>query len=364
MPMRELLTARNHNAILPHRRKADPIGGDVQQVVLIEPGVLSWRDVPRPSRSQGEALFAIQRIGVCGSDFHAFAGRHPAYVYPRVLGHELSGVVLEAPKNDLRIKVGDRCAVDPYVDCGECDACRAGRSNCCERLQVLGVHRDGGMQDIVSVPLRLLHSSNELSLDQLALVETLGIGAHAVARAGLRAGELAIVVGGGPIGLGAALFAHEAGAQVIVIEKSKDRRVFAERQGWKTLSPSKEVLGDVVFDATGSAAVMADSLNRVSVGGKLVFVGLTSDPVPLNDALFHKREVTLFASRNSAGQFPRIIKMLEEGKIQIDEWITERLVLADLPGQFAMLVDRPHLIKAIIDTDPRAKVRPESPHDR
>ena len=323
----------------------------MQQVVLTGPGAFLRRDVPEPSAVQGEALFAIKRIGVCGSDFHAFAGRQPAYVYPRVLGHELSGVVLEAPENDFGIEAGDRCAIDPYLNCEVCDACRAGRSNCCERLQVLGIHRDGGMQDLVSVPPRLLHRSNKLTLDQLALVETLGIGAHAVARAELREGETAIIVGAGPIGLGTALFAREAGAKVVVIEKHDARRAFAERQGWKTLLPSDEMLGNVVFDATGSAAVMAQSLNRVAAGGKLVFVGLTSEPVALDDALFHKREVTLYASRNSVGQFPRIIKMLEEGQIEIDDWITERLVLADLPAEFAMLIDRPHLIKAVIDLD-------------
>jgi hypothetical protein len=207
------------------------------------------------------------------------------------------------------------------------------------------------MQDIISVPPRLLHSSEKLSLDQLALVETLGIGAHAVARADLHDGQIAVVVGAGPIGLGTALFARETGAEVVVVEKNEDRRAFARRQGWNTLEASDEVLGDVVFDATGSAIVMADSLNRVSVGGKLVFVGLTSDKVALDDALFHKREVTLLASRNSVGQFARIIKMLEEGTISIDDWITERLDLVNLPGEFAKLIDRPHLIKAIVDME-------------
>jgi 2-desacetyl-2-hydroxyethyl bacteriochlorophyllide A dehydrogenase len=324
----------------------------MQQVVLTGPGILAKRDVPQTSRIEEEALFAIQRIGVCGSDFHAFAGRHPAYIYPRVLGHELSGVVLESPDNAFGIKAGDRCAIDPYVNCGVCDACRVGRTNCCERLQVLGVHRDGGMQEVVSVPTRLLHPSKKLTLDQLALVETLGIGAHAVARAAMHDGETAVVVGAGPIGLGTALFAREAGADVVVIEKNEDRRAFAERQGWKTAAPSEEVFGQVVFDATGSATVMANSLNRVSVGGRLVFVGLTSDPVAIDDALFHKREVTLLASRNSVGQFPRIIGLLEKGTINIDEWITERLDLSELPGEFAMLINRPHLIKAIVDMPP------------
>jgi 2-desacetyl-2-hydroxyethyl bacteriochlorophyllide A dehydrogenase len=321
----------------------------VQQIVLTQPGILSRREVPSPLRIHDEALVAIKRIGVCGSDFHAFAGRHPAYIYPRVLGHELSGVVVESLPNELGIKPGDRCAIDPYINCQICDACTTGRSNCCERLEVLGVHRDGGMQEVISVPIRLLHSSQKLTLDQLALIEMLGVGAHAVARSGLREGESAIVVGAGPIGLSTALFAREAGAEVVVIEKNEDRRAFADRHGWKTLLPSDTALASVVFDATGSANVMANSLNRVAVGGKLVFVGLTSDPIPLDDALFHKREVTLLASRNSVGQFPRIISMLEQGAIQIDDWITERLSLADLPGEFKGLTDRSPLIKAIVD---------------
>jgi 2-desacetyl-2-hydroxyethyl bacteriochlorophyllide A dehydrogenase len=213
----------------------------------------------------------------------------------------------------------------------------------------MGVHRDGGMQDIISVPTRFLHVSDKLTFDQLALIEMLGVGAHAVARAGLPAGESAIVVGAGPIGLGTALFAREAGANVIVIEKNEGRRAFAERQGFSTVSSSDKTSANVVFDATGSAAVMSESLNRVSAGGKLVFVGLTSDPVPLDDALFHKREVTLFASRNSVGQFPRIIKMLEKGTIQVDDWVTRRLALADLPKAFASLINQSRLIKAIVE---------------
>ena len=322
----------------------------MQQVVLTGPGVLARREVPLPSASEGEALIAVKRVGLCGSDFHAFAGRHPAYIYPRVLGHELSGVVLEVSDNDFSIKPGDRCAVDPYVNCGDCAMCRAGRSNCCERLMVLGVHRDGGMQDVISVPPRLLHRSDKLTLDQLALVETLGVGAHAVARSGLREGQTAIVVGAGPIGLGVALFARLTNAEVVVIEKNDDRRAFAEQQGFR-VTPINNEFADIVFDATGNASVMAQSLSRVAFGGKLIFVGLTGDPVALDDALFHKRELAVLASRNSVGQFPRIISLLEQGIIRIDDWITEHLSLINLPQEFEMLINRPHLIKAIVDMD-------------
>jgi len=138
--------------------------------------------VPRPSASNGEVLVRICAVGVCGSDFHAFAGRHPVYTYPRVLGHQLSGVIAEVPENDKGIRTGDRCAIEPYISCGECRPCAAGRTNCCERLRLFGIHIDGGMQGVMSVPLSLLHKSDLLSLDQLVLIEPLGVGAHAVAR--------------------------------------------------------------------------------------------------------------------------------------------------------------------------------------
>jgi threonine dehydrogenase-like Zn-dependent dehydrogenase len=291
----------------------------------------------------------MERIGVCGSDFHAFAGKHPAYVYPRVLGHELACTVLSAPANEYGIEEGDRCAIDPYVNCGECTMCQVGRSNCCEHLEVLGVHRDGGMQNVMAVPLRLLHRSKILSLEELALVETLGIGAHAVERCRLKEGETAIIVGAGPIGLATALFAEVAKADFVIVEINDTRRAFARRLGWKALSSIGEAQCSAVFDATGNAEVMADSLNHVAAGGKLIFVGLTSDRIPLNDAVFHKKEITLYSSRNSTRQFPRIIRLLEERKISVEEWITDRLSLLELPEQFASLPSRPGLIKAIVD---------------
>ncbi len=325
----------------------------MQQIILNSPGNFAERDVEKPSAGPGEALVRMERIGVCGSDFHAFAGKHPAYVYPRVLGHELACTVLTAPPNEFGISEGDRCAIDPYVNCGECRMCRVGRTNCCERLEVLGVHRDGGMQELMAVPLRLLHRSTSLSLEELALVETLGIGAHAVERSGISTGETALVVGAGPIGLGTALFAREAGAEVTLVETNELRRSFAEHLGWKTLSSWGEILSDVVFDATGNANVMAESLNHVAAGGKLVFVGLTSSPISLNDGLFHKREITLFSSRNSVNQFPRIIRLLEEGKITVQDWVTDRLSLVDLPKEFAGLQMHPRLIKAVVDLAPK-----------
>jgi 2-desacetyl-2-hydroxyethyl bacteriochlorophyllide A dehydrogenase len=288
---------------------------------------------------------------VCGSDFHAFAGRHPAYTYPRVLGHELAGEVVEVEANKKGIQVGDRCAIDPYVSCGVCFACKAGRTNCCERLTVLGIHVDGGMQALLPVRTDLLHKSATLPLDQLAMIETLGIGAHAVVRSELKPGEQALVIGAGPIGLGVVIFAKAAGADVRVVEPNPFRQTFAESLGAEAMPRPDDRLADVVFDATGSADSMGKSISYAAPMGRVVFVGLTRDPFSIDDALFHRRELTLYSSRNSRDQFPRIIRMMEEGKIETASWITDRMPLSEVPLRLKDLPTKSGLIKGLVELD-------------
>lgn len=321
----------------------------MKQTVLESPGVLLDRDAPVPKPSLGEALIRMERVGVCGSDFHAFAGRHPIYTYPRVIGHELSGTVEQIDVSDAGIRVGDRCAIEPYISCGNCRACKKGRNNCCEHLQILGIHVDGGLQEFFLVPVRLLHKSEALSLDQLALVETLGIGAHAVRRSRLAPGDEAMIVGAGPIGIAVAQFAAASGGKVTVIEKNEFRRKFVHEMGYTALPAAEGRLADIVFDATGSALAMGESLRLVATGGRLVFVGLTRDPVSIDDSLFHRREVDILASRNSCGLFPQIISQIEAGSIDTSHWITHRLSLDQISTEFGDLPTRPDLIKAIID---------------
>ena len=323
----------------------------MRQIVLRNPGEFVNREVSVPTLSPGEALVRIRKVGVCGSDFHAFTGSHPIYTYPRVLGHELAGEIVEVSANDFGIRTGDRCAIEPYISCGQCKACKAGRTNCCEKLRVIGIHVDGGMQEFLPVPLSLLYKSEKLSLEELALVETLGIGAHAVSRSRIGQGQSALVVGAGPIGLAVAEFARAAGADVCIVEKSQWRRDFAIGLGMRAVDEPGGLLSDVVFDATGSAPSMSQSLSYVAAGGSLVFVGLTKEPVTLNDSILHTREVTIHASRNSRGQFQRIIRMLEESQIKTVPWITDRMALAQVPTEFKDLSSRPTLIKAIVDVE-------------
>jgi 2-desacetyl-2-hydroxyethyl bacteriochlorophyllide A dehydrogenase len=321
----------------------------VRQVILEQPGRFVCADAAPPARAANEALVRVHRVGVCGTDLHAFAGEQPYFTYPRILGHELGVEVVESPASGQGLKPGDRCAVEPYLSCGDCHACRLGKYNCCEHLRVLGVHTDGGMREYLAVPADRLHKSGKLSLDQLALVETLGIGAHAVMRSGLRAGEDVLVVGAGPVGLSVVQFARAAGGLVRVLETSPQRREFVARLGVETLAVPDARLADVVFDATGNARAMAESVSRVAHGGTLVFVGLVQASVELDDPLFHRREVTLYATRNSAHDFPRIIGMIAQGQIDTTPWITHRLPLAEVPALFSSVLHDQSCVKAMIE---------------
>ncbi|MGC8550935.1 MAG: zinc-binding alcohol dehydrogenase family protein [Acidobacteriaceae bacterium] len=320
----------------------------MKQIVLEAPGKFVEREVPVPVISPDCALVRMERVGICGTDFHAFAGTHPICTYPRVLGHELSGMIVECPANERGLGPGDRCAIEPYLTCGQCRPCRKGRRNCCENIQLLGVHVDGGMQEYIAVPLPLLHKSASLSPEQLALVETLGIGAHAVERSSLQPRNSVIIVGAGPIGLAIAQFSALAEARVHLIEKNPERRRFLSAMGYEVSETAGERQAEVVFDATGSAAAMADSLSLVEPAGTLVYVGLTKDPIQMEDSLFHRREMTLMASRNSFGIFPDIIHLIESGKIDTTRWVTTQLPMAEVASQFASLQTRPNHLKAMI----------------
>lgn len=333
---------------------------------LEQPGRLAALQMPAaPVPGPGEALVRVHRIGVCGTDIHAFAGKQPFFTYPRILGHELGVEVLAGDDPSGRIAPGLRCAVEPYLNCGRCIACRRGRPNCCTSLQVLGVHADGGMREQFVLPAAKLHPSARLTLDQLALVETLGIGCHAVDRAQVEHGEFALVIGAGPIGLAVAQFAVEAGAQVIVQDINPARLEFCRRQlrvphtinaaAEEPLAALKRLTQDdlptLVFDATGSPKSMAAAFDLPAHGGRLVFVGLFQGDVTFNDPNFHRRELTLLASRNARpADFTRIIALIEAGRIDTTPWITHRAPFARVVDEFAAWT-RPEtgVIKAMIE---------------
>jgi 2-desacetyl-2-hydroxyethyl bacteriochlorophyllide A dehydrogenase len=319
---------------------------------LEEPGrfALISTDEPPTSLGPDEALVRVRRIGVCGTDIHAFKGNQPFFSYPRILGHELGVEVIAVGRSSNHVRPGDCCAVEPYLNCGDCIACRRGKSNCCVSLQVLGVHIDGGMREAFIVPSRKLHPSTHLTLDQLALIETLGIGCHATDRAGVEAGEFALVIGAGPIGLTVTQFAMEAGARVIALDINPERLEFCRAQLGAhylinaavddPLEALKQItsgdLPTVVFDATGNPKSMMGAFEYPANGGRLVFVGLFPGDVTFNDPNFHRRELTVLSSRNARSEdFTRIIRLVENGRIDTAPWITHRASFGGAVTEFS-----------------------------
>ena len=320
------------------------------QVVLEKPEHFTVREAEPPTGDANNAVVRVNRIGVCGTDIHAYYGRHPFIRYPVVLGHELSGTILELPTGNHELNVGDRVSIEPFRPCGDCHACKRGKSNCCLTMALIGIHIDGGMQPLIRVPPKYLYSSSRLTLDQLAMIEPLSIGSHAVQRSELQAGENVLVVGAGPIGIATAQFALLAGASVTVMELNEERRKWVSKHlAVETTADSGDACYEVVYDATGNPQAMEKSFERCAHGGKLVFVGILKARIGFDDELLHRRELTLFASRNSCGDFPRIIELIEQGRFDPSPWVTHRMQLAEVPSRFTELFETSGLIKALIE---------------
>ncbi|ROU00363.1 zinc-binding alcohol dehydrogenase family protein [Histidinibacterium lentulum] len=322
--------------------------------VCVQPGELALEARPYPTEAaEGWVLVDIAAIGICGTDYHIFEGKHPFLEYPRVIGHELSGILAEGPE------AGTLVVVNPYVSCGKCRPCRRGKPNCCARIEVLGVHRDGGMCARIAVPRDNVYPATGLTPQQAAMVEFLAIGAHAVARSEVGTGDIVLVTGAGPIGLGTAIFARLAGAEVHIMDVSDDRLAIArDRFGFAAChKPGDAIVSgelaegfDAVFDATGNARAIEAGFPLLAHGGSAVLVSVVKDDITFSDSEFHKREARIIGSRNALkSDFERVIAAIRAGQVPTDAIASEVVSLADLPGRFPGLVtDRDHLVKVLV----------------
>lgn len=334
----------------------------MKTLLLHEPGDLRLIDTaPPPPPAPDEAQVRVRRVGICGTDLHAYGGKQPFFTYPRILGHELAVeiVALGAAAGSHGLGVGDRCAVNPYLNCGECISCRRGKPNCCVKMRVLGVHADGGMREVINLPARKLHKVEGAGLpdEQVAIVEMLAVCAHAVARAQIEAGENVLVIGAGPIGLGVLAFAQiatqEAGGQVLALEVNPFRREFCTRalgiqHALDGQDDTAEELrarlgGDlptVVFDATGNAASMRNALRLMAHGGKLIYVGLVQGETTFDDPQCHAKETTLLRTRNALdSDFSRVIALLTSRRLDPSTWITHHATPEQIVSDFPRWLD-------------------------
>ncbi|MEH0152654.1 zinc-binding alcohol dehydrogenase family protein [Limibacter armeniacum] len=339
----------------------------MKAIILNEPGQFKVNELMPPSDQleAGEALVKVHRIGICGTDLHAYSGKQPFFTYPRILGHELGVEVLKVGKGVENVKVGDKCSVEPYFNKREDHAVQRGFTNCGENISVFGVHEDGGMREYFRIPAKYLHTSKILSYDQLALVETLSIGCHAVNRAKVTGEDTVAVIGAGPIGMGACQFAMAAGARTVMMDINQNRLDFCQKHiGVDGTVRVAEVevteaslraqfdgnLPTVVIDATGNKHSMSNTLTFTAAAGRIVFVGLFPGDFSFHDPFFHKKELTIMASRNSLpSDFEQIINMIENRQIDTTPWITHKIVFTDIANHFdSWLKPETGVIKAML----------------
>jgi len=338
----------------------------MRAIRLEEPKKFQYLDIDPPSApGPGQALVRTHRMGICGTDLSGFLGKMPFFKYPRIPGHELGVEVLDVGPGVTHLSPGDRCSVEPYMNCGECYACRKGHGNCCERLNVIGVMIDGGLCERFLIRADKLHPSDKLTYEQLALVETLAIGCHACDRGAPEVGDHVLIIGAGPIGLATLEFTRLTGAVITVMDMNPDRLRFCQevygiphtiqfRGDGSEPERMNEITGGdkyaVVTDATGNHRSMSNALHFVAHSGKLVYVGITTGEVTFPHPLLHRPEMTILGSRNAMpGDFRRIIGLIENGTINTDSWITHHLNYDDVVRDFEMFT-RPETgaIKAVI----------------
>jgi len=335
----------------------------MKALVCKQPGQFEYISMSKPLLQNEHAILQIKRIGICGTDLHAFEGTQPFFNYPRVLGHELAAEIVEIESSDF--EVGDKVTFSPYFYCGRCVACRNGLTNCCADIKVFGVHIDGGMCEYISVPLHYLIRANEMSFDELALVEPLAIGAHGIRRAAVKPNEFVLVIGAGPIGLGVMEFARIAGGHVIAMDVNDQRLAFCEEKlnVANTINPTRENVVEqlklitnndmptVVIDATGNLKAINNAFQYMAHGARYVLVGLQRNEIVISHPEFHKREATLMSSRNATPEdFNHVLNSMKNKLLDPATYITHRVQFDEVKDNFESWLDPANgVIKAMVE---------------
>lgn len=336
----------------------------MKTLMCVQPGQFEYQSAERPKLTKDSAVIKIKRIGICGTDLHAFEGSQPFLEYPRILGHELAGELVEID-DESDFKIGEAVTFVPYFSCGKCIACRMGKPNCCTNIKVSGVHQHGGMVEYISVPSASLIHGAGLSFDELALVEPLSIGAHGVSRAGVKPGEFVLVVGAGPIGLGTMEFARIAGAKVIALDINEKRLSFCKEKlnipytinalstdvSQQLADITNGAMPTVVIDATGNLNAINNSFEYMAHGGRYVLIGLQKGNITFNHPEFHKREATLMSSRNATIEdFEHVIASMKNKEVNPATYITHRILFEQVKDEFEhWLNPENEVIKAMVE---------------
>ncbi|KJG05600.1 galactonate oxidoreductase [Photobacterium angustum] len=331
----------------------------MKTLVVEKPYTFKYEETNIQKPRLNTVTLRVLAVGICGTDIHAYTGNQPFFTYPRVLGHEVCGEITEVGENVTQWKQGDRVALIPYVSCQVCPSCQSGRPNCCENISVIGVHENGGFCEYLNVPASQLLSVSDVEPSTAALIEPFAISAHAVRRANVQKGQDILVVGAGPIGLGAAAIAKSDGANVIVADTSEERRKHIEKVvGVKAITPDEEAVREcfsgalalTVIDATGNANAMNNAVNLIRNGGTIVYVGLHKGNLEISDPDFHKKETTLMGSRNATLEdFEKVARLMASKDISAEMMLTHSFMFSELAEIYQeQVIDNKQLLKAVI----------------
>lgn len=328
----------------------------MKAVNLQAPKTIFLTERDTPVRPVGMALLKIKAAGICGSDIGAYRGSNPLVSYPRILGHELAGEILDIDEDNPKgLKIGDRVVVDPYLYCGRCYPCSLGRTNCCENLKVLGVHIDGGMAEYFVHPSNMLIPiPDNIPWELAPLAEPLTIALHGLHRGGLSAGMHIAINGAGAIGLLAAMAAKAYGAEPILIDLEEERLSYARKLGVKhTIDLTKQDvlseiskltnarMAEVVMEASGANSAIRNSLNMVSYAGAIVLTGWPKAETQLSTDLITKKELNIYGSRTSAGEFEEALTLISEGTVDAASVLSKIVSLDEAADAVTELSEHP-----------------------
>ena len=321
----------------------------MKSLVLTEPKVLRIQESPTPDLAADEVLIRVKACGICGSDVHGYDGSSGRRIPPLIMGHEAAGVIEGMGAKVEGFSLGDRVTFDSTVYCGECEYCLEGKVNLCDRRMVLGVscgeyRRHGAFAEYVAVPSRILYKlPPSLPFEHAAMIEAVSVAVHAVGRVKFQPGDVSVVVGAGMIGLLLVQAARAAGCdRVIAVDLDKDRLKLAEELGaTQSINPLESdtietILGAtagqgarVSFEVVGSTPTVETAIQATRKGGAVVLVGNLAPQVefPLQSVV--TREITLFGSCASAGEYPKCIELMDKGAIKVSPLISAQATLEE-----------------------------------
>jgi threonine dehydrogenase-like Zn-dependent dehydrogenase len=333
----------------------------VKALVMHGPGHASVECVPDARREPGHALLRVRRVGLCGSDLNSYRGLNPLVSYPRIPGHEIAATIFELDAPGSPFTVGMNVTLSPYTSCGRCASCRNSRHNACRENQTLGVQRDGGLAEYLSVPVEKLYAAN-LGLNELCLVEPLTVGCHAVARARVSSTDTVAVLGCGGVGLGAIAASAFRGATTIAVDLDHDKLSVARLAGAShvlhaELDDMKAALDDltggagpeVVIEAVGTPQTFLAAVSAVAFTGRVVYIGYAKEPVTYETRLFVQKELDILGARNALTEdFAQVIAMLEQRRFPVHAAIGSVVPFEQAPEIFQAWSAEPRRFSKIL----------------